>query len=293
MVKAIEESYAEGITDEFIKPVIKVDENGNPVGLIKENDVVICFNFRTDRLREITIALTQKDMPEFGMEALPLYYVTMTTYDDTFKNVHVIYEKDNLVNTLGEVVAKNGLKQLRIAETEKYAHVTFFFSGGREKEFDGESRILIPSPKVATYDLQPEMSAFLVKDAIVSDLKKKTHDFICLNFANGDMVGHTGIYPAIQKAVQAVDTCVGEVVETAKANGYEVIIIADHGNADHAVNPDGSPNTAHSLNPVPFILVSDRYKKANSGILADVAPTILSMMGLSIPGEMTGKVLCE
>lgn len=293
MVKAIEESYAEGITDEFIKPVIKVDENGNPVGLIKENDVVICFNFRTDRLREITIALTQKDMPEFGMEALPLYYVTMTTYDDTFKNVHVIYEKDNLVNTLGEVVATNGLKQLRIAETEKYAHVTFFFSGGREKEFDGESRILIPSPKVATYDLQPEMSAFLVKDAIVSDLKKKAHDFICLNFANGDMVGHTGIYPAIQKAVQAVDTCVGEVVETAKTNGYEVIIIADHGNADHAVNPDGSPNTAHSLNPVPFILVSDRYKKANSGILADVAPTILSMMGLPIPGEMTGKVLCE
>lgn len=293
IVKAIEESYAQGVTDEFIKPIVRVDAEGKPVGIIREGDVVIGFNFRTDRLREITIALTQKDMPEFGMQTIPLHYVTMTRYDDTFKNVHVIYEKDNLVNTLGEVFANNNLKQLRIAETEKYAHVTFFFSGGREKEFPGESRIMIPSPKVATYDLQPEMSAPLIKDAIVAELQKKTHDFICLNFANGDMVGHTGVYSAIQKAVQTVDTCAGEVVDAAVANGYEVVIIADHGNADYALNPDGSPNTAHSLNPVPIILVSDRFKKVDSGILADVAPTILTMMGLPIPQEMTGKVLCH
>lgn len=293
IVKSIEESYKEGVTDEFIKPIVKVDNQGNPVGLVKEGDVVICFNFRTDRLREITIALTQKDMPEFGMKTLPLHYVTMTRYDDTFKSVNVIYEKDNLVNTLGEVVSQNGLKQLRIAETEKYAHVTFFFSGGREQEFNGESRILIPSPKVATYDLQPEMSAFLVKDAIVGELNKKTHDFICLNFANGDMVGHTGIYSAIQKAIQAVDQCVSEVVEAAKANGYEVIIIADHGNADYALNDDGTPNTAHSLNPVPIILVSEKYMSVEKGILADVAPTVLSIMGLPIPSEMEGKVLCK
>lgn len=227
------------------------------------------------------------------MKTMPLHYVTMTRYDDTFKNVNVIYEKDNLINTLGEVVSSEGLKQLRIAETEKYAHVTFFFSGGREQEFNGESRILIPSPKVATYDLQPEMSAFLVKDAIVGELNKKTHDFICLNFANGDMVGHTGIYSAIQKAIQAVDQCVSEVVEAAKANGYEVIIIADHGNADYALNDDGTPNTAHSLNPVPIILVSDKYKSVEKGILADVAPTVLSIMGLPIPSEMEGKVLCK
>ncbi len=293
VVKSIEESYAEGVTDEFIKPIVRVDADGKPVGLIREGDVVICFNFRTDRLREITIVLTQKDMPEFGMQTIPLHYVTMTRYDDTFKNVNIIYEKDNLVNTLGEVVSQHNLKQLRIAETEKYAHVTFFFSGGREKEFAGESRILIPSPKVATYDLQPEMSAPLVKDAIVAELNKKTHDFICLNFANGDMVGHTGVYSAIQKAVQTVDACVGEVVDAATANGYEVVIIADHGNADYALNPDGSPNTAHSLNPVPIILVSDRFKRVNNGILADVAPTILTLMGLTIPSEMTGKVLCQ
>lgn len=293
MVKAIEESYTEGVTDEFIKPIVRVDAQGKPVGIISEGDVVICFNFRTDRLREITITLTQKDMPEFGMHTIPLHYVTMTRYDDTFRNVNVIYEKDNLINTLGEVVSNHDLKQLRIAETEKYAHVTFFFSGGREQEFPGESRILIPSPKVATYDLQPEMSAPLVKDAIVVELHKKTHHFICLNFANGDMVGHTGVYTAIQKAVQTVDTCVGEVVNAATANGYEVVIIADHGNADYALNPDGSPNTAHSLNPVPIILVSDRFKKIDSGILADVAPTILTMMGLPIPQEMTGKVLCR
>jgi len=293
IVRAIEESYAEGVTDEFIKPIVRVDAEGKPVGLIREGDVVICFNFRTDRLREITIVLTQKDMPEFGMQTMPLHYVTMTRYDDTFKNVNVIYEKDNLLNTLGEVVSNQNLKQLRIAETEKYAHVTFFFSGGREQEFPGESRILIPSPKVATYDLQPEMSAPLVKDAIVTELHKKTHDFICLNFANGDMVGHTGVYTAIQKAVQTVDACVGEVVDAATANGYEVVIIADHGNADYALNPDGSPNTAHSLNPVPIILVSDRFKKVDNGILADVAPTILTMMGLPIPQEMTGTVLCQ
>jgi len=293
IVKAMEESYAEGVTDEFIKPIVKVDANGNPVGTIKEGDVVVCFNFRTDRLREITIALTQTDMPEHGMQTIPLHYVTMTSYDDTFKNVNVAYSKDNLVNTLGEVVSAAGLKQLRIAETEKYAHVTFFFSGGREEVFPGEARILIPSPKVATYDLQPEMSAFEVKDAVVKDLNENQPDFVCLNFANGDMVGHTGIYSAIEKAVKAVDQCVGEVVEAAKANGYTVVIIADHGNADNAVNPDGSPNTAHSLNPVPIILVSDKYTKVSNGILADVAPTILSIMGLPIPAEMTGNILCQ
>lgn len=292
IVNAVEKSYAQGVTDEFIKPIVRVDASGNPVGKIKEGDVVICFNFRTDRLREITIALTQTNMPDYGMQTIPLHYVTMTNYDDTFKSVNVAYGKDNLLNTLGEVVANAGLKQLRIAETEKYAHVTFFFSGGREKEFEGENRILIPSPKVATYDLQPEMSAYEVKDAIVNDLNTNQPDFVCLNFANGDMVGHTGIYSAIEKAVKAVDQCVGEVVETAKANGYTVMIIADHGNADNAVNTDGSPNTAHSLNPVPLVLVTDQYKKVNNGILADVAPTILSIMGLPIPAEMTGKVLC-
>lgn len=293
IIKAIEESYSEGVTDEFIKPIVCVDDKGNPIGKIKEGDVVVCFNFRTDRLREITIALTQKDMPEFGMKTMPLHYVTMATYDETFKGVNVIYEKDNLTNTLGEVVSNAGLNQLRIAETEKYAHVTFFFSGGREKEYANENRILIPSPKVATYDLQPEMSAYLVRDAIVEELKKQKHDFICLNFANGDMVGHTGIYEAITKAVEAVDQCVHDVVETARANGYIVLVIADHGNADYAVNPDGSPNTAHSLNPVPIILVGDGYKKVESGVLADVAPTILTIMGLPIPAEMTGKVLCS
>jgi 2,3-bisphosphoglycerate-independent phosphoglycerate mutase len=293
ITKAMEESYAEGITDEFIKPIVKVDTSGNPIGNIKEGDVVICFNFRTDRLREISIALTQKDMPEHGMKTMPLHYVTFTGYDETFKGVHVAYEKDNLINTLGEVVASAGLKQLRIAETEKYAHVTFFFSGGREEEFPGENRILIQSPKVATYDLKPEMSAFEVKDAIVVELNKGAHDFICLNFANGDMVGHTGVYSAIQTAVRAVDQCVGEVVKAAQSNGYTVIIIADHGNADFAVNPDGSPNTAHSLNPVPIVLVNEKFKKVENGILADVAPTILSIMGLPIPTEMTGKILCS
>jgi 2,3-bisphosphoglycerate-independent phosphoglycerate mutase len=273
--------------------MVRVDGNGKPIGTINEGDVVLCFNFRTDRLREISIALTQRDMLEHEMTTLPLYYVTMTRYDDTFKGVHVVYEKDNLTNTIGEVVSTANLKQLRIAETEKYAHVTFFFSGGREEVFPNEERIMISSPKVATYDLKPEMSAFEVKDAIVEQLKAKKFDFICLNFANGDMVGHTGIYEAIERAIRAVDSCVESVVETAKANGYKVIIIADHGNADFAVNADGSPNTAHSLNPVPIIVVSDSHTKVENGILADVAPTILNIMGLPIPAEMTGKALCS
>jgi 2,3-bisphosphoglycerate-independent phosphoglycerate mutase len=251
----------------------------------------VFFNFRNDRAKEITIALTQKDMPENGMNTLPLHYCTMTPYDATFKGMHVIFEKDNVTNTMGEVVADAGLHQLRIAETEKYAHVTFFFSGGREEVFKNEDRILVPSPKVATYDLQPEMSAYGVKDEIVKDLSSAKHDFICLNFANGDMVGHTGVYEAIKKAVMAVDECVGEVVETARNNGYDILIIADHGNADNAVNPDGSPNTAHSLNPVPCILVTNDYASIKEGILADVAPTLLHIMGIERPAEMTGKVL--
>lgn len=291
VLKAIEASYAEGVTDEFIKPVVFVDANNQPLGTIQPDDVVICFNFRTDRLRQITTVLSQKDFPEFGMKKMPLQYFTMTRYDDTFKNVNIIYDKDNVSKTMGEMVAAAGLKQLRIAETEKYAHVTFFFSGGREEKFPGEERILINSPKVATYDLQPEMSANEVKDAVVAELKKQQLDFIALNFANGDMVGHTGVYEAIQKAIKTVDACVGEVVNTALANGYEAMIIADHGNADHALNEDGSVNTAHSLNPVPCLLVSDRFKKVNNGILADVAPTLLTMMGLQVPSEMTGKVL--
>ena len=293
ILKSIQESYDEGVTDEFIKPIVMVNDRGQPIGNIKEGDVVICFNFRTDRLRQITTALTQQNFHEYGMHTLDLKYYTMTNYDDSFKGINVIYGKDHVKNTLGEVVANAGKKQIRIAETEKYAHVTFFFSGGREQEFKNEKRILKQSPKVATYDLQPEMSAFLVKDAIVAELKKQEADFVCLNFANGDMVGHTGIYPAILKAVEAVDKCVNEVVETAKSNGYEVLIIADHGNADNAVNPDGTPNTAHSLNPVPCILVSNRYKKINNGILADIAPTILTLMDMKIPKEMTGKVLVE
>jgi 2,3-bisphosphoglycerate-independent phosphoglycerate mutase len=291
ILRSIEKSYEAGITDEFIKPVIMTNEDGTPVGTIKEDDVVICFNYRTDRLRQITTVLTQKDMPESGMERIPLYYITMTTYDESFNGIKVVFDKQNVENTLGEIIARNGLKQIRIAETEKYAHVTFFFNGGREAEFQNEKRILIPSPKVATYDLKPEMSAFEVKDAIVYELKKQESHFICLNFANGDMVGHTGIYKAIEKAVKAVDSCVSEVVSVARDNGYSVMIMADHGNADYAMNEDGSPNTAHSLNPVPCILVDDDYKNIEDGILADVAPTILTLMGLEIPSEMTGKVL--
>jgi len=293
IIQAMQESYDEGITDEFIKPIVRVDENNNPVGKILAGDVVFCFNFRTDRLREITMALTQKDLPDFEMKTMPLYYLTMTRYDNTFKDVFIVYDKENTTNTLGEIISGLGKKQIRIAETEKYAHVTFFFSGGREAEFQNEKRILIPSPKVATYDLQPEMSAFLVKDAIVKELKKQDADFVCLNFANGDMVGHTGIYQSIVEAVNHVDNCLKEVIETATENGYIPLIIADHGNADHVINDDGTPNTAHSLNPVPCILVSDKYKKLSDGILADVAPTILKIMGMEIPDEMTGKVLFE
>ncbi len=290
-VQAIQESYDAGVTDEFIKPVILIDEENKPKGTIQKDDVVVCFNFRTDRLREITIALTQEDMPEHGMQTMPLHYVTMTRYDESFKNIRIAFEKENLKNTLGEVVAANGLKQLRIAETEKYAHVTFFFSGGREEEFNHENRILIPSPKVATYDLQPEMSAYEVRDAIVKNMKEEGPDFICLNFANGDMVGHTGVYEAIKKAIEAVDSCVKDVVTTAREEGYDVLIIADHGNADNAVNPDGSPNTAHSLNPVPVVLVSDDYEKIEEGILADVAPTLAHILGVEVPQEMSGKCL--
>lgn len=291
VLKAVEESYAEGVTDEFIRASVKVDTNGNPVARIEEDDVVICFNFRTDRLREVTTVLTQQDMPDHAMKTMNLHFLTMTRYDENFKGINVIYDKDNVQNTIGEVVSKLGLKQLRIAETEKFAHVTFFMSGGQDAEFEGESRILVQSPKVATYDLQPEMSAPEVTEKLVAELNKKSQDLIILNFANGDMVGHTGIYEAISKAVKTVDECVKKVVETAKANGYEALIIADHGNADNAVNPDGSPNTAHSLNPVPSILVSERFKSIQPGILADVAPTILYAMGIEIPKEMTGKVL--
>ncbi|MDL2261880.1 2,3-bisphosphoglycerate-independent phosphoglycerate mutase [Bacteroidales bacterium OttesenSCG-928-I21] len=293
ILKSIENSYNEGITDEFIKPILMIDNNNEAVATICEDDVVICFNFRTDRLRQITSVLTQQDIPEYNMKTVPLHYYTMTRYDESFKNVNVIYEKDNLHNTIGEIIANNELQQLRIAETEKYAHVTFFFSGGQEKEFRNENRILIPSPKIATYDLKPEMSAFEVKDTLIAEINKKYLDFIVVNFANCDMVGHTGLYKAIEKSIKVVDQCVGEVVDTAKQHDYDVVIIADHGNADYALNADGSPNTAHSLNPVPIILVSNDYIHINSGILADVAPTILKIMGLEIPKEMTGKILVD
>jgi 2,3-bisphosphoglycerate-independent phosphoglycerate mutase len=291
ILEAMQKSYDAGVTDEFMKPIVVVDSDNKPLGTVKEGDVIVFFNFRNDRARELTIALTQKDMPEEGMKTIPLHYCTMTPYDATFQGLHVIYPKDNVDNTIGEVLALAGKKQLRIAETEKYAHVTFFFSGGREETFASEERILIPSPKVATYDLQPEMSAYLVKDAVIKEIESGKHDFICLNFANGDMVGHTGIYPAIMKAVETVDECTGAVVSAARGKGYDVLVIADHGNADMAINPDGSPNTAHSLNPVPCILVSNDYKTIKEGILADVAPTLLTIMGIPIPKEMTGKVL--
>ncbi len=291
ILRSIANSYDKDITDEFIEPIVVVDDSNQPVGKINNGDVVLCFNYRTDRLRQLTTALTQTDFPDFNMKTIPLEFYTLTSYDDSFRNINVIYEKDNLVNTIGEIVANSDKKQIRIAETEKYPHVTFFFSGGREKEFKDERRIMIPSPKVATYDLQPEMSAFLVKDALVSEINKADADFIVINFANCDMVGHTGVYDAIIQAVEVVDKCVGEVVNAAIANKYELIIIADHGNADYTINPDGSPNTAHSLNPVPCILVSDRYTHINDGILADLAPTILTMMDIEIPSIMTGKVL--
>jgi len=291
---AIKVSYENGTTDEFIEPVV-ITENGSPVATINDGDTVICYNFRTDRLREITQVLTQENMPELGMKTLDLDYYTMTNYNKQFKGINVIFDKDDLKNTLGEIISNNGLSQLRIAETEKYAHVTFFFSGGREEPFKNENRILVNSPKVATYDLQPEMSAYLVKNKLVTDLKQQNNEFVVVNFANGDMVGHTGIYPAILKAAKAVDTCIEEVIETAKANGYTVLLTADHGNADFAVNGNGSPNTAHSLNPVPFILISDKLKdaKLKDGILADITPTILHLMGVEKTSEITGKVLVE
>ena len=293
MVAAMQKSYDEGVTDEFVKPIVNVDDKGEAIGTIKPEDMIIFFNYRNDRAREITVALTQQDMPEAGMHTMPLYYCCMTPYDAQFKGLHILFDKENVHNTIGEWVSSHGLQQLRIAETEKYAHVTFFLNGGREEKFANEERILVASPKVATYDLQPEMSAYEVADKLVDALKLQKYDFICLNFANGDMVGHTGVYEAIEKAVKAVDKCVSEVVETAKANGYEVVMIADHGNADHAINDDGTPNTAHSLNPVPIVVVSDRVKSVENGILADVAPTVLKLMGVEQPTEMTGHALVE
>ncbi|MCH2225407.1 MAG: 2,3-bisphosphoglycerate-independent phosphoglycerate mutase, partial [Crocinitomicaceae bacterium] len=287
---AIQASYDSGITDEFIEPMV-LTENGAPIGIIEEGDVVICFNFRTDRPREISTALTQKNFSEFGMKKLALDYYTMTNYDNTYSNVNVVFEKENLTNTLGEVISSAGATQVRIAETEKYPHVTFFFSGGREREFEGEHRILVNSPKVATYDLQPEMSAFEVRDSIVSDIKNNQPNFICLNFANPDMVGHTGIYDAVVKAVETIDNCLQSVVEAGQENDYEFIVIADHGNADYIVNPDGSPNTAHSLNPVPIVMVTEENIKLDHGILADVAPTILDRLNIEKPKEMTGNSL--
>lgn len=285
--EALQESYNKGITDEFIEPHI----NKEKVGLIEQGDVVICFNFRTDRCREITRALDQEDFPEFGMKKLPLYYVTMTNYDKTFKNVKIVFDKDELKNTLGEVVSNAGRTQLRIAETEKYPHVSFFFSGGREQEFKGENRIMINSPKVATYDLQPEMSAYEVTDAVINDIETKAPDFICLNYANGDMVGHTGVPKAIIKACETVDTCLQKVVEVGQKKGYAFIVIADHGNADKMFNEDGSPHTAHTTNLVPCILIDSEDHTMKDGILADVAPTILELMDIDTPEEMTGESL--
>lgn len=290
-VEAIEESYQEEVTDEFIKPISIVEENGAHVATIEEGDAIIFFNFRNDRAREMTYVLTQADMPEAGMHTIPLYYCCLTPYDDKFRGLHILFDKENVPQTIGEVVSSLGKSQLRIAETEKYAHVTFFFNGGREKEFAGENRILIASPKVATYDLKPEMSAIEVKDALVAELATGKHDMVILNFANGDMVGHTGVYDAIVKAVQTVDSCVGEVVRAARKAGYSVIITADHGNADYAVNEDGTPNTAHSLNKVPFIVVDEDVKEVSDGILADIAPTMLKLMGIPQPDIMTGRSL--
>ena len=290
-VGSILDSYANDVTDEFIKPITMVDSHDNPIATIQDGDVVVFFNFRTDRGRELTEALSQKDFHEQNMHKLNLYYVTMTNYDETFENVHVIYDKDNITETLGEVLEKAAKKQIRIAETEKYPHVTFFFSGGREEPFNGEMRILKNSPKVATYDLKPEMSAFELKDALVPELKKGEVDFVCLNFANGDMVGHTGVMEAAIKACEAVDVCVKEVVETALENGYTTLLIADHGNCETMINPDGTPNTAHTTNPVPLILIDNELKHINSGVLGDVAPTILDLMQIPQPEVMTCKSL--
>ncbi|RTL57146.1 MAG: 2,3-bisphosphoglycerate-independent phosphoglycerate mutase [Sphingobacteriales bacterium] len=289
VLKGVKASYDNNVTDEFIKPIINSSVENTT---IKDGDVVICFNFRTDRCREITQVLTQQDMPDFGMKKLNLHYTTMTEYDKTYKNVNVIFETDNLNNTLGEILQQNGLKQIRIAETEKYPHVSFFFSGGREKPFEGESRIMIPSPKVATYDLKPEMSAYEVTDAIIPEIEKESADFICLNFANADMVGHTGVFSAAVKAVETVDKCVERIAKAALAHGYTIFLTADHGNSDYMINEDGTPNTAHTLNLVPFFIIDNEWKGTiKPGKLGDIAPTILTLMGLPIPKEMTGEVL--
>jgi 2,3-bisphosphoglycerate-independent phosphoglycerate mutase len=291
---AIEKSYAQNITDEFIQPTILTDTNNKPLATIQDNDVVICFNFRTDRCREITQALTQRDFPEQNMKHLSLHYTTMTEYDKTFENVQVLFENDNLDNTLGEVLEKNGCTQIRIAETEKYPHVSFFFSGGREKPFEGERRILIPSPKVATYDLQPEMNAAALTTAIVNEIENNPPDFICLNYANADMVGHTGIWEAAIKAAETVDQCVAQVVKAGLGKDYTIFLTADHGNSDYLINEDGTPNTAHTLNPVPLFVIDKNWKPVlQSGKLGDLAPTILNRMQVSIPAEMTGTLLTK
>lgn len=291
-IAAVENSYAANVSDEFIKPTVIVDEAQQPLAVLKNDDVVICFNFRTDRCREITQVLTQTDMPDHGMKKLSLHYTTMTEYDKTFKNVNVVFENDNLENTLGAVIEQNGLKQIRIAETEKYPHVTFFFSGGREEPFTGEKRIMMPSPKVATYDLKPEMSAIELTNAILPEINNKTFDFCCLNYANADMVGHTGIWEAAIKAVETVDSCVEKVVTAALENGYTIFLTADHGNADYMINEDGTPNTAHTLNPVPFFIIDKEWRGTiKPGKLGDLAPTILTMMNLPVPKEMTGEIL--
>ena len=290
-VEGIAASYSQGVTDEFIKPVVCVDEAGIPVGTIGKDDAMIFFNFRNDRAREITRVLTQENMPEYGMYTIPLYYCCLTPYDDTFKGLHILFDKENVRETIGEIISCNGLRQLRIAETEKYAHVTFFFYVGREEVFPLEDRILVPSPKVATYDLKPEMSAPEVAEKIIIALNSKEYNFIVLNFANGDMIGHTGVYEAICQAIQVIDRLAYQVTQTALENGYSVIITADHGNADNALNLDGSPNTAHSMNRVPFIVVDKQVKEVQDGILADIAPTILHMMDIPTPAEMTGKSL--
>ncbi|WP_243403252.1 2,3-bisphosphoglycerate-independent phosphoglycerate mutase [Sphingobacterium haloxyli] len=289
--QAVKQSYDDGITDEFIKPIVVTDADGRPVATIQEGDVVFCYNFRTDRGREITIALTQEAFPKYDMHPLSLYYVTMTSYDETFKNVHVVFQKENLTNTLGEVLSRQNKTQVRIAETEKYPHVTFFFSGGREEEFPGERRLLIPSPKVATYDLQPEMSAEGITTAICNDIAENQPDFICLNFANPDMVGHTGVFNAVVKAVETVDSCTKKVVETGLEHGYSFIILADHGNAEFMVNKDGSVNTAHTTNLVPCILIDKDFQKIKDGKLGDIAPTVLKLLSLDIPADMSGNVL--
>jgi len=289
--EAVQKSYDNGVTDEFIKPIVLTDDSGNPVATLNSEDVVIFFNFRTDRGRQLTQALTQEDFPDFGMKALPLYYVTMTRYDDTFRNINVVYKKENLHSTLGEVLENEGRTQIRIAETEKYPHVTFFFSGGREKPFQGEKRIMVNSPKVATYDLQPEMSAFELTEKIVPEINSRSADFICLNFANPDMVGHTGVFEAAVKACEVVDTCAERVIEAAIANDYSVLVIADHGNSETMLNPDGSANTAHTTNPVPFILVDKDITSVKNGILGDIAPSILKLMGITKPQIMTQNSL--